>query len=270
LISNYVKQKLPSLPMSTPIRQENLLMSTGLSLPLLRDLVPGSIEYGTMLMVEFEPDALWYESSLTIAAQAVKEGRKTVYHVFEHPPDDVRSFLCNLGLDVEKLEDDGLFHIVDSFTVQTGLGFPKHKAGWTDGGADRSLRLWDWSLEAGQILKAGFREERKNWLHIDENFGILLQYNPEKLVVDFARTRALPEARDQKQISLHSFVKGVASESFYKQFESLCDGIIEFKTQEIDGEIGNLLRVRALRGRKHDTKWHKLELLDNGEVTVAD
>ena len=256
--------------MSPRLSVRGFPLSSGLSLPLLRDLVPGSIEYGTMLMVEFEPDALWYESSLTMTAQAVREGRRTVYHVFEHPPNDVRSFLSNLGLDVKKLEEDNVLHIVDSFTVQTGLGFPKQTAGWSNGGADRSLRLWDWSLEAGQILKAGYREEWKNWLHIDENFGILLQYNPEKLVIDFTRTRALPEARDQKQISLHSFVKGVASDSFYKQFESLCDGIIEFKTEEAGNEIEHLLRVRALRGRKHDTKWHRLELSDNGEVSVAD
>lgn len=244
-------------------------MSTGLSLPLLGNLIPGGFEYGTMLMVEFEPGALWYETSLTMAAQAVREGRKTDYHVFEHPPDDVKRFLTNLGLDVGKLEDDGVLRIIDSFTVQTGLGIPEQKPG-SPLVSDKSLKISDWSLAEGQALKAGIPEKNKNWLHIDENLGVLLQYNQEKPVIDWARTRLIPGARAAKVIDFHSFLKGVASDSFYKQFESLCDGIIEFKTEEKGSGIEHLLRVRALRGKKCDTKWHKLELLDNGEVTMAD
>ena len=73
----------------------------------------------------------------------------------------------------------------------------------------------------------------------------------------------------QKQISLQSFVKEVASDSFYRQFESLSDGIVEFKTQETEGQIEHLLRVRALRGRKIDTRRHRLELTGAGEVKVG-
>ncbi len=223
-----------------------------------------------MLMVEFESDALWYETSLTMAAQAVREGKKTPYHVFEHPPDDVRRFLGRIGLDVGQLENDGVFHLDDSFTVQTGLGLPSDKPGWEGEPVAHSLKVSDWSLAGGQRLKAGIPEEHKNWLHIDENLGVLLQYNQEKAVIDWARTRAIPLSRADLGIGLHSFVKGVASDSFYKQFESLCDGIIDFKNEEKGTEIEHLLRVRSLRGKKHDTRWHRLQLQENGEVTLID
>ena len=35
----------------------------------------------------------------------------------------------------------------------------------------------------------------------------------------------------------HSLVAGVYSEAFYRQFEALCDGIIDFKSQEQAGQM---------------------------------
>ena len=40
----------------------------GLTIPVLKDVVDGLIDYETSLLVEFEPDSIWYETSLTIAA----------------------------------------------------------------------------------------------------------------------------------------------------------------------------------------------------------
>ncbi len=238
---------------------------TGLNVPLLRKVVGGAINWGTLLVIEFEPDSLWYETSLTIAAQALREGIKTIYHVFQHHPDEVRRALAQFGLDTRKLQDDGKFVIADSYTVQTGLGLPEKKEVISE-----SLKVSDWSLEGAQELKSGIPEAEKRWLHIDENLGVLLQYNQEKSLIDFWRTRKIAEARAFEDIGLHSFLKGVASDAFYRQFESLCDGIVDVKREEKGAEIEHLLRVRALRGKKLDARWHPLQLQDNGEVTLAD
>lgn len=95
-----------------------------LDLPILRELAPGGLDYGKILLVEFEPQSLWYETSFTITAHAVKNGIRTQYHTFTHIPTDIRETLTKHGLDVKILEENQTLQIVDSYTTQTRLGNP--------------------------------------------------------------------------------------------------------------------------------------------------
>lgn len=241
-------------------------MSSALAPPLLKELVPSGFEYGTNLLVEFDPDSIWYETSLTIAAQALKAGMRTDYHTFQHTPEDIRKAFYRFGLDVKKLEDGDNLWIEDSYTVQTGLHAPQDQSDYTQ----VSVKLSDWSIGLAKDIKGGMPEAWKRRLHIDDNTGILLQYNEEKPMIDFWRTRVIPHSRARDCVVLQSLVRGVASAPFYKQFESLCDGIIDFKIEEHENELQHHVRVRSLRGRGYDSRWRRLRLLDNGEVTLAD
>ena len=71
-------------------------------------------------------------------------------------------------------------------------------------------------------------------------------------------------------ILFHSVVTEIASNAFYKQFESLCDGIVDVKSEERQGEMQHYIRVRTLRGKLFDSRWRRLKLMDNGEVALAD
>jgi KaiC/GvpD/RAD55 family RecA-like ATPase len=235
-----------------------------LALPILGELIPSGIDYGTALLVEFDPDSLWYETSLTIAAQALRVGAKTAYHTFLRPPSEIRQALTNLGLNVSVLESTGIFQIGDSYTPQTGLGSSETKAEWAE-----SLKVSDWSISDAKLLKAQLTEADKRWLHLDDNTGVLLQYNSEKAIIDYWRTRK-GTTKIAEEVSLHSFLKGVASNAFYNQIESLCDGIIDLKKEEKGSEIEHYLRLRILRGKRIDSRWHLLQLTDNGEVTTVD
>jgi KaiC/GvpD/RAD55 family RecA-like ATPase len=121
-----------------------------------------------------------------------------------------------------------------------------------------------------KALKAGALETKKHGLHIDDNTLVLVRYNSEPAIVDFWRTRAITSSRLEENVAMYSMLTGVTSDSFRSQFESLHDGIIDFKTDEKGGEIEQYVRVRILRGKGINTRWRRISLLDKGEVTLGD
>jgi KaiC/GvpD/RAD55 family RecA-like ATPase len=82
-----------------------LTLVSNLQVPILEELVPGAFSYGQLLLVVYDPDSLWFETSLTIAARAVRNGVRVEYHAYEHVPDKIREVFASLGLDVKKVEE---------------------------------------------------------------------------------------------------------------------------------------------------------------------
>lgn len=245
-------------------------LSSTLTLPIVGEMIPSGIGFGTSLLVEFQPDSLWYEASLTIAAHALLDGVGVEYHVFQHDPEEVRETLNRVGLNVKRLEDEDQLRIIDSYTVTTGLSAPQKAKKSRSIVQSQTLKVSDWSIITAKEIKTGFAEADMRRLHIDDNTTVLNRYNSENAIVDYWRTRTVPFSRTLKLVYVHSLVTGVASEAFYRQFESLSDGLIDFKTEEKNGEIQHYVRVRLMRGRPYDSRWRRLVMLENGEVKPAD
>ena len=107
-------------------------------MPILSDIVPGGFTHSANYLVEFEPNSLWYETSLTIAAQALKAGVRTQYHTFMHVPVEVREALQNLTTNLESLENEDRFRLKANGEVALeNLGEARKKeigiSGWLKG-----------------------------------------------------------------------------------------------------------------------------------------
>jgi KaiC/GvpD/RAD55 family RecA-like ATPase len=131
------------------------------------------------------------------------------------------------------------------------------------------MKVSDWSIGQMKAMKASIPEAEKRWLHIDDDHSVALQYNKEEDFIDFMRTRSIPIQKAAETVVLWGFLSGTASVPFYRKLESLCDGILTFKSEEKEGRIEQNVRVSAFRGITYDSRWRKLELLDNGEVALA-
>lgn len=247
-------------------------MQDSISLPLLKEVLPNGLIYGANYFVEFESDSLWYETSLTLVAQALRNGVRTDYHTFSHVPADIRRGLEKLVLNLDELEKDDTFRIIDTYTVQSGLGTPEPLGKATPRKLvdTQSVKLIEWDKSAVGSFSEEVHETDRRRLHIDDNTSILLQYNMEQEFINHWRTISLPYVRRFDLAAVHSIVRGVFSEGFYRQFESFCDGIIDFKSEEESGELEHYLRIRLIRGMPHDSSWRRIRLLDNGEVALLD
>lgn len=243
-------------------------MTQGVDLEILGELAPGAFRYGMTCIVEFEAHSLWHETSLTIAAEAINSGVRTEYHVFQHSPEDIRSALKEMGVDVESFERSGRFRIMDAYTPTTPLDAPP------EGRVEPFLSgmtpdLERWNRAISEKIRHGFEESEKRWLHIDDNEAILLQYNDEEHVTNGWRTIFLPMAKARQLLTLHAVVTGIASDSFYRKREALADAVIDVRSSEVGGKLEHSIRLRALRGTKFDSRWRRIELFDRGLVRLS-
>lgn len=239
------------------------------TIPLFEELAPGSFRYGGNYLIEFEPDSLWNESSQSVVAAAIKSKIKTEYHVFQRTYEDAQRSLEKLGIDVPSEVAQGLLRIIDSYTITSPIA-DKSTSPRTQpfpGGRLLDLKKWDEALLSE--MKRNLEEKEKRWLHVDDNTSLLLQYNSEDAFFDGWRTFFIPWGKERELITLNAFVVGFATNSFYKKIEALYDGIIDFATRKDAGGVENVVRVRALRGRRFDSNWRQLNLVGVGNVELA-
>jgi KaiC/GvpD/RAD55 family RecA-like ATPase len=247
-------------------------MPLEIHVPIFSDIVPGGFIHGANYLVEFESSSLWYETSLTIAARALKTGVKTQYHTFMHIPREVRQGLQKLGVDVLKFESEDRFRMIDSYTGLTSLPIQPEPGRVIAGRPRVSLNdpsyLEKYTANIASLLNEGTPETDKRWLHLDDNTSIYNRYFKEQDVLDLFQTRVFQETRILDLSVFHSVVAGVWSGSFYKQFEAQCDGVVDYKAEETEGQMENYVRVRSIRGKSCDSRWRHLRLDGSGGVVL--
>lgn len=200
---------------------------------------------GSNILVEFDPASYWYNASLTMAAGWIATGGIASYNVYDHQPDDVRVQLERLGLDVQSLEREGRFRIIDWYTFQLGQKSQEKFAAASLKVADLSI-LYSRTMMAKSTAKGvgptlpgtyggsgwiGLKAE-PSVLRIGDDELVILRFNDEKSFIDLWRTREVPSASATKSTQIAGAVKGSYDDRVLKSMESSVDGVIDFKLDE--------------------------------------
>ncbi len=212
------------------------------------------------MLVEFDADSLWYPLASTIVAGALTQGNIVDYHTFTRDPDELRHELEELGIEVSRLEQNSALEFIDWYAPSVGRTSKEKRT-------ISFLKLTEMSLDLSRDLKDE-KKQRQPVLHLDDNYSVVLQFNDEKPFVQYIRDRDIPWKKKFHTVNLFGLTRGVHSEYLYRSLEDLAKGIIDIRSEEKEGALQNLLRVRTMKGIPHDGGWHELQLQENGRVAI--
>ena len=228
-------------------------------IPLIEDMTTEPVPAGSNILVEFAGASQWYNASLSIAAGWLKSGGNVSFNTFAQPPDDIRRKLSRLGINSLEFEKDDKLRIVDWYTATLGQrSKEKHK--------EDSLKVADLSIRfSSEIMHEPLQLD---WMRIADNLSVLTRFNDEKICTEFILTRILPGHRLRKSTGITGYAKGISGGWAYEQLEGAVDGIVDFKLDEVEGEMVNFMRIRTMREIGFQSRWHRLKLDENFEVTL--
>ena len=129
-----------------------------------------------------------------------------------------------------------------------------------------SLKVADLSIGFSQVEMRSPPDP--DLLRIFDSSSIVARFNDEKSFVELVLTRGVPVAPLRKSTTIRGLMKGVHSESIYRQLEGAHDGIIDFKLEEVGEETRNLIRIRNMRDVGFDGRWHTLKVGEGLQVTL--
>jgi hypothetical protein len=210
---------------------------------------------------------------MTIIGIFLKSKNHASYVCQVHSPSSVKENLSAIGVEVEQAIESDLLDL-DDFYSATLTGGRLENAGseperTREGIRFHSLRVQELSLAFLKTSKgASERTAVVNaWppgsLVVDECLSSLARFNEEKPLLEWYESRVCPELRRVRRITIVGLSRGIHSDWFYNRFEGFSDGV-----REHEEDIKNFLRVRNLRGQPHDSRWHEIEIKENGKAIL--
>ena len=107
------------------------------------------------------------------------------------------------------------------------------------------------------------------YLRILDNCSVLDRFNDsEKSWVELLLTRIIPRASYLRSTLIIGIMRGIHSDWVYRLLEGAVEGVVDFKLDESGEETRNIIRFRRMRNVGFDSRWHKLKVGKNFEVTL--
>lgn len=204
-----------------------------------------------------------------MAGEWLREGGVVTYSVATQPPDNIRSQLAQLGVDVKHLEADDKFRVFDWYTATLGRKSNERLAFYSLKAADLSVLFAKFLMATEADINLQPPQPTPEWLRILDDTSCLGRFNEEKSWVEFVRTRLIPLGSLWKSTGICGIIRGIHSEWAYKNLEAASDGVIDVKQEETEGEAKSLLRIRSMRNVGFDSRWHELKVGENLQVSLG-
>jgi KaiC/GvpD/RAD55 family RecA-like ATPase len=234
-----------------------------MNLALIEDLLTEHLPAGSNLLVEYDAASQWYRASLNIAREWLRAGGEVGYNVAAQLPDNLRFQLSRLGLNVEELEAGRKLEIWDWYTATLGQKTQERVGASSLKAADLSIAFAQEELKpaiAGEIYP--------EYLRIWDNCSVMARFNDDRAWVEFLVTRVFPIGFHSKSTLIMGVIRGIHSESVYRQLEEAAEGVIDFKIDDIGKETMDVFRIRSMRNVSFDRRWHRLKIGENLEVSL--
>jgi KaiC/GvpD/RAD55 family RecA-like ATPase len=235
---------------------------------LIEDLLKAPLQPGRSILVEYDPTSAWYQASITIAAGWLRGGGVVTYNVTSQPPDNVRSQLAQLGLDVAQLEANDKLRVFDWYTATLGRKSNEKYAFYSLKAADLSVLYSKHLMASEHGIDLMRPSPSPDWLRILDDASCLARFNEEKSWVEFVRTRLIPISALWTSTGIGGVIKGVHTDWVYKNLEAACDGVVDLKLDESGEEAKSLIRIRSMRNVGFDARWHPLRIGENSDVSL--
>jgi KaiC/GvpD/RAD55 family RecA-like ATPase len=245
---------------------------TLMRISLIEDLLKAPLQPGSSLLVEYDPTSTWYQASVSVAAEWLRAGGVVSYHVAAQPPDNIRSQLSAMGLQVEQLEQEDKLRLFDWYTATLGRKSTEKYAFYSLRAADLSVLFAKYLMGTPDSSSVDVLPPTPSpdWLRILDDASCLARFNEEKSWVEFVRTRIIPIASLWKSTGIGGVIKGIHTDWAYKSLEAASDGVIDFKLDETGEETRTMIRIKSMRGTGFDSRSHSLKADEHFEVTLGE
>ena len=225
-------------------------------LPVIGQLLNRPVKAGQVLVFLFDADSQWLMLILNMVAEMLQKGTEVLYISTSRQLSVVRDNFRRYGLDSSPYETDERLVLSDAFTFKTGRRS-------TEKYYFPSLNIADISLISSKSLDMW----APGTVRLFENVSEVVETSDEKSFLKFYRTW-ISRFVTRGRIVIDGFVRGIHTDALYTSVMTNADGVFELRTEELEGEMQNTLRVRAFKGAPVNTSKHILHLTENLSVSL--
>ena len=235
---------------------------------LIENLLNEPLQPGKSILVEYDPTSVWYQASISVAAEWLAQGGTVTYGVTSQPPENIRSQLKKLGVDVARFEADDKLRVFDWYTATLGRRSNEKYAFYSLKAADLSVLHSKYMMASADAVDSLKPVPSPDWLRILDDTSCLERFNEERSWVEFVRTRLIPISSLWTSTGIGGIIKGIHSEWAYKNLEAAADGVIDIKLDESTEEARSMMRIKSMRNVGFDAHWYPLRIAETSEVSL--